>query len=78
MISCFDIESELSKFVREGECCLAIEPDNPKMLKDAILKIYKSKDKGKRYGKNARKYVINIFSRSIMTSQIINKILQYK
>ena len=74
MISCFDIDSELSNFVNEGECGIAIEPDNPKLLAETILKIYNRKDKGKIYGKNARKYVINNFSRKKSTGKIINVI----
>ena len=71
MISCFDIDSELSHFVKDGKCGIAIEPDNPELLANTILEIYNSKDKGKSFGYNARKYVINNFSREKMTSKII-------
>ena len=72
MISCFDLDSELSKFVKESKSGLAIEPDSSEKLKDAILEIYESEDRGKLFGENARKYVIDNFSRSISTSQFIS------
>lgn len=78
MISCFDLDSELSKFVIESKSGLAIEPDSPEKLRDAILEIYQSEDRGKLYGENARKYVSDNFSRSTATNRfitIIEKVL---
>lgn len=69
IISCFDKESELSRFVEDGHCGLAIIPDSPSDLAEAILKIYS--DKKNTYGKDALKYVRNNFSRQNSTEKII-------
>lgn len=79
IISCFDLDSELSKFVQNGKCGKAIIPDSAERLKDAILEIYESSDRGKSFGQNARNYVVNNFSRKSATKkfiQIIEEILE--
>lgn len=77
MISCFDIESELSTFVRQGECGISIEPDSPGRLKEAIVALYNNKEQTQTYGRNSRKYVEQNFGRDAATGKfisIINKI----
>lgn len=71
IISCFDLDSELSKFVVESNSGIAIEPDSSEKLTNAILKIYNSEDQGKAYSLNARKYVCENFSRSAATDKFI-------
>lgn len=71
MISCFDLDSELSQFVRDGKCGLAIKPDSKTELMKAILELYNNRDNTKIMGKNARKYVIENFSRQSATKKII-------
>ena len=41
IISCFDIESELSQFVRSGNCGISIEPDSAEKLSQAIMVLLK-------------------------------------
>ncbi|MBY6052627.1 glycosyltransferase family 4 protein [Cytobacillus firmus] len=72
IISCFDIDSELSNFVREGECGIAVHPDDPIALKNAILELYNNPLQTKEYGRNARNYVSSKFSRDAATENIIN------
>ncbi|MFP7299081.1 glycosyltransferase family 4 protein [Neobacillus niacini] len=72
IISCFDLESELSASVIEGECGIAIEPDSPEKLKQAILEMYNNKQYAKRCGLNSRRYVNEYFSRKIATRKYIN------
>ncbi len=71
MVSCFDIDSELSGFVRSGNCGIAIPPDSPDALKDAILQVYRLPDKGAQYGENARRFVLEGFSRKHSTMQFV-------
>ena len=72
MISCFDIDSEFSNFVREGNCGIAVPPDNSVALKNAILELYLNPTQTKEYGRNARSYVSSKFSRDAATSNIIH------
>lgn len=71
MISCFDLDSELTSFVKNGKCGIAVEPDSPEKLADAILTLYFDKNKTKECGTNARKFVEENFSRMLATSKII-------
>ena len=70
MISCFDIDSELSKFVKEGKCGIAVKPDSSKLLAEAIIKI-KEMDTAE-IGRNAREFVLKKFGRKASTNKIIH------
>lgn len=71
MIACFDLESELCQFVRNGECGITTEPDSAAALADAILELYGDKEKTNVMGRNARKYVEKEFCREKATEKII-------
>lgn len=72
IISCFDLDSELSNFVQKGNCGIAVEPDSSEKLKDAILQMYNDRQQTEKYGNNARTYVKERFSRSIATKKFID------
>ncbi len=71
MISCFDIDSELSSFVREGYCGITVKPDSPEELKNAIIDLYTHREKTNEMGIAARKYVEKNFARKAATKKII-------
>lgn len=71
MIACFDLDSELCQFVREGNCGLTVKPDSSNELAAAILKLYSNKEKTKKMGIDARKYVEKEFCRDKATRKII-------
>ena len=72
MIACFDEESELCSFVKEGNCGLAISPDDPDALASAITTMYENQEATKQMGKNAREYVESNFNRTQATKKIID------
>lgn len=78
IISCFDIDSELSKAVENGNCGIALEPDNSLKLKDAILTMYENKDYAYQCGLNAREYVAKKNSRKMATKKYINALEKIK
>lgn len=71
MISCFDQDSELSSFVREGECGISLPPDDSEKLAEAIEYYYNNRDKVREHQDNSRHFVVNNFSRPEATSKII-------
>ncbi len=71
MVACFDEDSELSSFVRQGECGLAIRPDSSEELANAIRRLYENPEATARMGLNGRRYVTKHFSRKTATSSII-------
>jgi colanic acid biosynthesis glycosyl transferase WcaI len=76
IISCFDIDSELSEAVKMGNCGIALEPDEPEKLRKAILKMYEEKDFTRQCGLNAREYVVTNNSRKIATKKYIDALEQ--
>lgn len=74
IISCFDLDSELSNFVAESKSGIVVEPDSPEKLKNAILEIYNLEDKGALLSSNARRFVYENFERNISTQRFIQVI----
>ena len=72
IISCFDLESELSSFIEQSKGGIAVAPDSPELLQGAVLKLYDNKEETKKMGVNARNYIINNFSRQKSTKDIID------
>ena len=72
IISCFDLESELSNFIEASNGGVAVAPDSSEDLKKAILDMYQNKKETKKMGENAREYIINNFSRQKSTKAIID------
>lgn len=78
IISCFDLDSELTTFVKEGNCGIAIEPDSSEKLKEAVLQMYNNREQTKAFGENSRNYVKEKFSRLMATKKFIEVINQVK
>ncbi len=72
MIACFDTDSELCRFVREGNCGIAVEPDSPEALAQAIRTLYHDQKTCEKMGHDARNYVVENFGRSAATGKIID------
>ena len=72
MIACFDTDSELCRFVREGNCGIAVEPDSPEALAQAIRTLYNDQKACEEMGRDARNYVVENFGRSAATEKIIS------
>lgn len=71
MIACFDQDSELTAFVKGGECGIAIKPDSPDLLAETVKFMFSNQDMVKKMGKNARSFVNDHFSRERATQKII-------
>ena len=74
MISCFDIDSELSDFVRNGNFGIAIEPDSSEQLVQAIETLLKNREKCREYAHNARKFAVEHAEREKATKKFIEVI----
>lgn len=72
MISCFDIGSELSGFVREGGCGISIEPDSAEKLAEAIETLYKDRDFCNQCHLNARKFAVEHAERVNATRKFVD------
>jgi colanic acid biosynthesis glycosyl transferase WcaI len=72
LISSFDIDSELSELVRENEVGIAVPPEDPTALTDAILDLYDDREKVIRFGSKGREYVCKHLSRNEATSRFVD------
>jgi colanic acid biosynthesis glycosyl transferase WcaI len=58
-----DPESEVARLIREADCGLCAEPEDPKKIADTILLLKKSRQDCLKFGANARKYCVDHYSR---------------
>lgn len=71
MIACFDLDSELSNFVKNSNCGIVVEPDSSDKLASAIEHLFINKKETRQMGLNARKYVKENFSREQSTQKFL-------
>lgn len=72
VIASFDLDSELSRIIKESECGLCTQADNKEELKKAILDLYNNKEKTIEMGKKGRRYIIENLTRETGTYRIID------
>ena len=65
---------EKQKIINASNAGMAIEPENPTMLSQAILTYYNNKEKCKIDGENGMTYVIKNLSKEMLISKMISKI----
>lgn len=68
------IRGEARKIVRNINSGMAIEPEDPFMLSEAILSYYKDEKKCKIHGKNGMMYVTKNLSKEVLISKVIKSI----
>jgi len=60
-----------NNIVKEANCGIAVEPENPKALADAIIEIYNMpEEKRKELGMNGRRYVEQYHSTKILAEKL--------
>lgn len=64
-----DADSEAAWVVQQAQCGLAVPPDDPDALAQAILQAYQERDTFRTYGKNGRRYVVQHHSRQAVARQ---------
>ena len=53
---------EVSEIISQAQCGVWVEPQNPKMFAEAVLKLYKNPTITAKFGRNAREYLEKHFS----------------
>lgn len=72
------LDGDVPKMLADAKCGLAVEPQNPKALSEAVLKMYKNPDFAEELGRNAREYLEKHFSLKACTEkyeEIISKMI---
>ena len=62
-------DSEIRHLVAEAKCGVCVPAEEPQALAEAVRRLANEPDKLKEYGRNARSYVVERYSRAIMTSR---------
>ncbi|MBO0996438.1 glycosyltransferase family 4 protein [Bacillus sp. SD075] len=78
IISCFDLDSELSKCISDGKCGIPVQPDSSDELKEAILEMYNNREFTEQCKVNSREYVTQNYSRKIATKKYLEVIERLK
>tara|TARA_Y100000768_G_scaffold383984_1_gene367121 strand:- start:3469 stop:4671 length:1203 start_codon:yes stop_codon:yes gene_type:complete len=68
------VKGEAKKIIEQVKAGIAIEPEDPLALSEAILKYYNNRHKCKIDGKNGMIYVTNNLSKEVLISNLINEI----
>ena len=63
-----DSTSEVDKIINEANCGLSAEPENINKIVQQILELKNSEENCERFGKNARKYCVEFYSKEIILS----------
>ena len=67
-----------SYLIRKAMCGLAIEPDNPRAMAEAIDQLMKNDELRKTMGGNARNYVVKYFSREVVLENLEKRLRELK
>ena len=67
VIALMDLSGDAPKIINNAKCGFALSSEDPGLLAESILKLYKNPELCERYGKNGRDYVEKHFSLNIAT-----------
>ncbi len=69
VLAAVDADSEIAWLVQETKCGVRIPPDDPQALVEAIMQFYREPDRGRVYGENGRRYVVEHYARDRIAMQ---------
>ncbi|HZH97484.1 MAG TPA: glycosyltransferase family 4 protein [Fimbriimonadaceae bacterium] len=69
LITSVDRASETWDMVEGAQCGVAIEPEDPQALADAVLSLYNDREKTIQMGKNGRKHIEEHYTKQIVARQ---------
>jgi colanic acid biosynthesis glycosyl transferase WcaI len=72
VIASVPLDGDVPKIVAAARCGLVVEPENPDLLAQAILKLYNNPSLAEELGKNGRKYAEKHFSLEACTTKYEN------
>ncbi|MBA4317055.1 MAG: glycosyltransferase WbuB [Flavobacterium sp.] len=72
VVACLPLEGDAPIIIKDANCGICLEPDNPVKLSEAIAEIYKNRESVNKYSVNGRKYAEDNFSLETCTSTYEN------
>lgn len=69
VIASLDLKGDAPKIIYKAGCGLAVEPENPESLAEAVLKLYSNPELCKEIGIKGRKYAVENFSPEVCVTK---------
>ena len=64
------VEGEAEKLINKAQAGIVVEPENPKAIADAVLKLYNDKELRIKLGQNGRNFARENYSRDVITKRL--------
>jgi glycosyltransferase involved in cell wall biosynthesis len=64
------VDGEARQILERAGAGIYVEPENAQQMADAVLRLYRNPELVKEYGRNARKYVVDHYSRSQQADEL--------
>ncbi len=74
-VASFDMNSELCSIIKKADCGLCAQAGDKEGLKEALLDLYRNRQKAMRMGQNGRKFIMENLTRSKGTSRYVQIIM---
>ncbi len=68
------IKGDAEKIIHDSKAGMVVEPENAKLLSDAIMKYYLNRDRCNLEGENGMTYITKKLSKELLISNLMNKI----
>ena len=72
VIASFDLDSELADMVQRNRIGIAVQAGEPRLLADAVLRLYEDRDLGKKCGRNGREFLDQHMSKQICCKEMVS------
>lgn len=77
VLASFD-ENELKDIIKNNDCGVFVPAGDKLALKEAIISLYKDRDRCVEYGRNGRKFILNNLTKEIGTTKYVNLIKSFE
>ena len=67
--------SEIHKLVEKNQCGIVVEPGNSHQMYDAIMLLYKDKQRAEAFGSNGREYAVKRLAKESILSEFERKVI---
>jgi len=66
-----NVDGDLKELVEQAGCGIVVEPENPKQMSDAIIRLYEDQQLRTKLGRSGREYVVQHYTRARIMDEFI-------
>jgi len=67
-----NLKGDAEEILMNSDAGLCVQPDNPQKLAEAIIELYKNKEKIPQMGERGRKFITNNYNRNLIVKQLLD------